>query len=191
MKLNIQSSLTAFLLGVLVVLSYLLVHIVPMTDIYLGSDREGYALFVFAAAVVGCGLLLWGMKKGTEKGMRTVLIVLGLMLIVGLPLLMLVRNAGSFRGLEWSLETLLFGFIPVAFLLMALLILKGWRPGRLVMTLVFTLVALYHIVHFFKIVGKRGLAFSSVTGPDLLLSAAISVFAAFCAFVNFRAFKTD
>ena len=175
----------SFLFAVFLVTAYFITHAVPLTSIYLGEDRLTHAAVVFVFFLIAGFFFYLGEKK-TKKKM--IFYSLALICSLAIPLMLFITQSGSFRGVEWALETFLIGLIPVLFLLFGYLILLEKRIFSLLVVICCVIFALYHMVLFFRVLPRLGKAFGSAGGKDVVILLTIALFSFLCALTNFKYF---
>ena len=184
-KQKITAATGSFLFGVFLVAAYFITHRVPLSDIYLGKQRLTHAGIVFVFFLIA-GLFFYLSRKKTKATILFYLIAI--ICAVGIPLLLFITYANSFRGAEWAIETVLIGWIPVLFLFLGCLTLMGKRIFALLTAICCFLFALYHLVLFFRNVPRLGRAFSSVGMNDIVIILIIALFSFLCALANLKYF---
>lgn len=171
----IFSGLTGFISAIFIWGIYFHLRLVPFTDIYLGSDRRQYCLIICIFSLLGIFIFLAGKEKIKRLGLRIIFYIFSAFFVIGLPIIFLISNGSSFRGWEWSLETFLIGSLPVLFVIFGFLVLYGSRFFSIIQLISFSLVSLYHLFLFFKLISRFGKAFSSVRFIDILIAVTLIV----------------
>jgi hypothetical protein len=184
-KQKITAALGSFLFAIFLLAAYFITHTVPLTRLYLGSDRLNHAAIVFAFFLLAGFFYYLGQKKTRAT---LIFYLLALLCAAAIPLVLLIGYSSSFRGFEWAIETLLIGWGPVLFLLFGYLILMGKHLISLLVVVCCTFFALYHMVLFIRIVPRLGKAFSSASDRDIIILLSITLFSFLCALANLKYF---
>ncbi len=184
-KQKITAAMGSFLFAVFLAAAYFITHTVPLTSIYLGEDRLTHAAVVFVFFLIAGFFFYLGQKKTRKK---IIFYSLALVCSLGVPLLLFITQAGSFRGVEWALETFVISLVPVLFLLFGYLILLDKRIFALLVVICCTIFSLYHLVLLFRILPRMGKAFASAGGKDVIILLTIALFSFLCALASFKFF---
>ncbi|MBN2344826.1 MAG: hypothetical protein JXO51_00440 [Candidatus Aminicenantes bacterium] len=180
---------TMFILSALVLWSYAVLKSVPVLGTYLVPERIQYCLITMGAALAGF-FFLWIAPRADRRSFpRHLCHLLSLVLLAGWPLLFLWGNTKTFRGFHWSLETLLIGLLPVLLLAAGLMICSGRRIIALGASILFALLAVFHLLALLRVVPRVGMAFSSARSADVAVIIAIFLFSVLCAWINLTAFR--
>lgn len=192
-KLNdrIVSSAGSLLFGLFIMFVYIFKHAVPLTDIYLGSDRTTHVKVVFIAGILGVVfLLLFNMLK-KMRWMRYAGYGFSFFLMVILPALIFLNQSRSFRGIEWALETLIIGIVPLLFVYAAFLIFFGNRIVNLFLALFFVFFSIYHLLLLLKVFRSTGRAFSATGSSDIWFMLTLIISSSFFAFFSFKRYLSS
>lgn len=182
---------TLFVLTILVLWSYAVLKVVPLMGTYLGPDRIQYSLMTMGAALLGF-LFFWLARRGKPASfLKYIYYILALVLLVGWPLLALWGNSGTFRGFNWSLDTLLIGLLPVLILALGLLIGSGKRIFALFASILFLAFAVLQLLALLRVVPRLGRAFSTARSSEVVVYVVIFLVSALFAWLNFRYFREE
>lgn len=172
--------------GIFIILVYLFKHTVPLTDIYLGTERISHVLVVFISGLLGTMLLLILKNAKIMKGIRIAGSGFSFLLIVCVPILLFFSQSRSFRGSEWALTTLIIGLIPILFIYASFLVYSGNRIVNLFLALIFTVFSIYHLLLLIRIFPRLGKAFSTSGISDLLTGLSLVLLGGLCAIFSIR-----
>jgi len=176
------------LYGFLFLAVYILNHSVPLTEIYLGNDRTTHVKVVFIAGIIGLICLMLSGKMVKLKWLKFVGYGFSALLMFVLPVLIFIRQAGSFRGIEWAIETLIIGLVPLLFIYASFLVLKNNRIINLLLSVFFTFFSIYHLLLLLRVLPSFGRAFSSTGTLDILIMVVLIVLSAVFAFFSMKLF---
>ena len=176
------------LYGFLFLAVYILNHSVPLTEIYLGNDRTTHVKVVFIAGIIGLICLMLSGKMVKLKWLKFVGYGFSALLMFVLPVLIFIRQAGSFRGIEWAIETLIIGLVPLLFIYASFLVLKNNRIINLLLSVFFTFFSIYHLLLLLRVLPSFGRAFSSTGTSDILIMVVLIVLSAVFAFFSMKLF---
>ncbi len=178
------------LTGFLILAIYIFKRIVPLTDVYLGSDRITHAKVVFIFGFIGIVILYLLRNFVKQKWIKNAGYGISFLFMAVLPVMIFISQAGSFRGFPWAIKTLAIGLIPIMFVYAAYLVYINMRIESLVLALVFAAFSVYHIILLLKVLPGISKAFSSTSISDILILLVLISYGAFFAFFSLRSFKT-
>jgi hypothetical protein len=181
---------SALLSAIAFYLVYFIGHAVPFTSIYLGNERLGHILFALIIFVIGTALIIPGMRYVSSAFFSKFFIGFGLFFIIGFTLFVFYRQATSFRGWAWALESLLIAWTPLFFLLLALLTLTRRKWPFQVLSFLFGALGAVTLLGIIRIVPKIGKAFSSFNTWDALTGLLLLLVLGFFCWSNLKAIKS-
>ena len=168
-------------------LVYFLGHAVPFTSIYLGNERLGHILFALIIFAIGSALLIPGLKYVKSPFFSRFLVGFGIALIIGFTLFVFYRQATSFRGWSWALESFLIAWAPLFFLVLFLLSLTKRKWPFQVLALLFGGLGVVTMLGIIRIIPKIGKAFSSFNTWDALTGVLLLAVFSFLCWNNLKA----
>jgi hypothetical protein len=182
---------TAFVTYAGLLCYYVFMRGVPFSDVYLGPDRTEHNLVFNGIYLVGLLLFLGGYWGRKRKYIQYPLYVLSFLFLIVAPVLNLIGNARSFRGLEWAFWTMMISLLPFVFLIVGVLVLFKIRLAIKALLALFSIMAAYHLVLFIKNLREAiaDRAFNTTTDMDVVVAGVIAFVSGLFAFIQFKALR--
>ena len=183
---KILAAITSPLTGIGILLSYLLLQLLPFSEVYVDKDRRYYAVFTLILFCFALLFFLLARRKAVKKGVKFIFYFLTFVFFAGFPLIYFIGEASSYRGFDYALETLGIGMLPALFFLLGIFILSGMRFFSIILSLVYGIFGVILLISLFKNLGRLGKAFSSVNTQDVLINAGFFLILAVFFYLNLR-----
>jgi len=181
---------TAFVAAAVLVLVYQITLHAPSIEIFLGTSMLEYGVMVFVLvnvlALVGI-ISFWLIRaKIRRQWLHIASWTLAFLFLVGVPAIVFLRHAASFRGGHRAMKALIVGLPPVLLLLAGALILKGLRIVSFFLGLFFAAVAAYHLVLLTEMIISLDWTYNPYGYADLIIAAAIVALAFWAVWLNWK-----